>query len=154
MQYSWLYWAHTFLNMATEFYFSDTVPLIPIIHLGNDRNPICILKVPNMDDKCLQVCILLVYTWNIYKSPHGKTWLVKHFCEEDEASNWGCYIRRKFVNCSSHLILQYLNPEDGSNITVSEIFCHPPRSDSVIQILYFSHLPLINDVKKAYKINR
>ena len=58
------------------------------------------------------------------------------------------------MNCSSHLILQYLNPEDGSNITVSEIFCHPPLSDSVIQILYFSHLPLITDVKKAYKINR
>jgi hypothetical protein len=63
------------------------VPRTPIIYLGNDRNAICIREVLNMDDKCLLVCKLLVYAWNIYKSPHGKTWLVKHFCEEDEASN-------------------------------------------------------------------
>jgi len=106
-----------------------------------------------MDDKCLQVCKLLVYAWNIYKSPHGKRWLVKHFCEEDEASNLGCYIRRNIVNCSGHPMLGYLNPEDGSNFTISEIFFHPPLSDSVIQILYFPQVPLITDFNKAYKIN-
>jgi hypothetical protein len=50
-------------------------------------------------------------------------------------------------------MLEYLNPEDGSNFTVSGIFFHPPLSDSVIQILYFPNLPLITDVNKAYKIN-
>jgi hypothetical protein len=57
------------------------------------------------------------------------------------------------VNCWGYLMLEYLNPEDGSNFMVSEIFFHPPLSHSVIQILYFPNLPLITDVNKAYKIN-
>jgi hypothetical protein len=46
------------------------MPLTPFINFGNDRNPVCVLKVLDMDDKSLQVCKLLVYVWKIYKSPH------------------------------------------------------------------------------------